>query len=148
MNLRCKLLHEDARLPERATDGALGFDLRTTHNVVLPAGGVAAAGTGVAVEPPEGFGLMLLIRSGLARKRQIGLVNGVGLIDEDYRGELIFALQNFSDEVLWINAGERIGQVALMQNFARGVQPIESELSHTARGTGGFGSTGYGGSEK
>ena len=142
MELRYQLLRDDAHPPELATDGALGFDLRTTHDVTLRSREVVPAHTGVVVEPPEGFGLLLMMRSGLARKQQIGLANGVGLIDEDYRGELIFALQNNSHNVRHIRAGERIGQMVLIPNYAAQTRLVEGGLSDTARGTGGFGSTG------
>lgn len=142
MELRYQLLRDDAHPPQLATDGSLGFDLSTTHDVTMRSREVAMAGTGVAVEPPEGFGLLLMVRSGLARKQQVGLANGVGLIDEDYRGELIFALQNNSHNVRHIRAGERIGQLVLIPNYAAQTRLVEGALGDTARSSGGFGSTG------
>lgn len=142
MELRFQLVCENAVTPQLSTDGSLGFDLSTTHNVSLRPREVVPVYTGVKAEPPEGFGLLLMVRSGLARTQQLGLANGVGLIDEDYRGELIFLLQNNAGVFRHIAAGERVGQMVLIPNYAAQTRLIETTLSDTVRGAGGFGSTG------
>ena len=130
------------QLPAYQTDGAAAMDLRA----FLPAPITLAPGqrekipTGICIETPAGFAALILARSGIAARCGIGLCNGVGLIDSDYRGELIVSLINHGQEPFVVADGDRIAQ--LMLTPAPMFRLVESALSDTARGDGGFGSTG------
>ena len=136
--VKIKLLSENASAPTRASDGAAGYDLRAC----IDKGKIFAVPTGVAIElPSKNLVAVVCARSGLAIKHGIGLANGVGIIDSDYRGEIKVGLINSGEEDFVINPGERIAQMLIM--------PVETpelticdELSETERGSGGFGSTG------
>jgi len=125
-------------LPEYASDGAAGADLRASEAVTIPAGGRAAVPTGIAVEIPPGHVGLVWPRSGLAVRNGIDTLAGV--IDSDYRGEVRVVLVNHGAEGFAIAPGDRIAQLlvqpALRARFTRG------ELAATARAAGGFGSTG------
>ena len=126
-----------APLPEYQTEGAAAMDLRAflAEPLTLAPMERQSVPTGLAVELPQGFAGLVMARSGLA------LVNGVGLIDSDYRGEIRCGLINLSAEPFTIRDGDRVAQLLLVP-FARAeLLPCES-LSPTARGQGGFGSTG------
>lgn len=145
MNLKIKRLREEAVMPFYATPGAAAMDL----SAVCPGGSITLAPmeralvpTGIAIELPDADHVALLFaRSSLGMKRGLSLPNGVGVIDSDYRGEIYVALVNLSGEAVEICTGERIAQLAVMP-IAR-VTPVEVKaLGETARGEGGFGSTG------
>jgi dUTP pyrophosphatase len=142
MKLSVRRLDPRAILPTRAHADDAGLDLCALDSLVLPAGERAAVRTGIAVEIPPGFAGLVLPRSGLAARNGIALVNAPGLIDSGYRGELVVLLLNTDRaEPCALAAGDRIAQLVLVA-VATAV-PIEvSELSDTARGTGGFGSSG------
>ncbi|HEX2127955.1 MAG TPA: dUTP diphosphatase [Solirubrobacterales bacterium] len=142
MELRCTLLREEARLPTRAHDGDAGLDLYASEPARLGPGERASVGTGIAVEIPAGHAGLVLPRSGLAARHGIALVNAPGLLDAGYRGEVRVLLLNTDREASFeIQAGDRIAQL-LVTPFAE-LTPIEaSELSGSARGNGGFGSSG------
>ena len=97
--------------------------------------------TGVAMEIPEGFVGLVYARSGLATKKGLAPANKVGVIDSDYRGEIMVALHNHSNKSAEIEAGERIAQIVLTPYLTAQFE-IADELSGTERGAGGFGSTG------
>ena len=142
MKLPVRRLHPDARLPARAHDGDAGLDLHALEPVRLEPGERASVSTGIAVEiPPEHAGLVLP-RSGLAVRHGIALVNAPGLIDAGYRGEIRVLLVNTDREnVFAADAGDRIAQLVIVR--VEGVEAVEAEaLSQSARGEGGFGSTG------
>lgn len=144
MKLQVKKLHPAAIVPKHATDGAACFDLhalepqRTIHQ-----GMPKVIRTGLAFEVPDGWAMLIFSRSGHGFKNDVRLANCVGVIDSDYRGEVMVKLtrdQSASD-FIGVNAGERIAQAMLVQ--VPRVELVEvSDLSNTARGTGGFGSTG------
>jgi dUTP pyrophosphatase len=142
MKLELRRLDPRAVLPERAYDGDAGIDLRALETVVLEPGARASAGTGLAVAIPAGHAGLVLPRSGLAAKHGIALVNAPGLIDSGYRGELrVLLLNTDRSEAVTLEAGERVAQL-LVVAFAA-VVPVEvGELDETARGVGGFGSSG------
>lgn len=143
MELRCQRLAEDARLPTRATDGDAGLDLYAAEDAtVASAGGRASVGTGIAVEIPAGHAGLVLPRSGLAARHGITLTNAPGLIDSGYRGELRVLLLNTDPAVdFGVTRGDRIAQLVITPFAA--AEPVEvAELAESARGTGGFGSTG------
>jgi len=126
-------------LPEYATEGAAGADLRAAESVTLPAGGRAAVATGVSVEIPAGYVGLVWPRSGLAVRHGIDTLAGV--IDSDYRGEVKVILANLGDEPFAIRRGERIAQLVPAPVLRAHFTEVQ-ELEETARGSGGFGSTG------
>lgn len=132
----------DLPLPERATEHAAGYDVRSAEErVVLEPGEIRLVTTGLVMELPEGIECQVRPRSGLALKHGITLPNSPGTIDPDYRGELGIIMQNLGAEPFVLERGERIAQLV----FARFEAPriTESEqLTATDRGEGGFGSTG------
>ncbi len=142
MELRCTRLDPRATLPTRAHDGDAGLDLYALEAATLGAGERAAVGTGIAVEIPEGYAGLVLPRSGLAIRHGIALVNAPGLIDSGYRGELRVLLLNTDREVAFeLAPGDRIAQL-LVTPFAV-AEPVEAAvLGASARGSGGFGSSG------
>jgi dUTP pyrophosphatase len=143
VELRFQLLADAAALPTRANDGDAGLDLRAAEAATIAAGGGrASVGTGLAVEIPSGHAGLVLPRSGLAAKHGITLANAPGLIDSGYRGELRVLLLNTDPvEAFEVEPGDRIAQL-LLTPFAE-ADPVEApELSSSARGEGGFGSSG------
>ena len=134
---------EGLPLPEYATEGSAGMDLRAAIDrpFVLGSGARATIPNGFCAAIPMGHCVLIFARSGLARKHGVALANGVAVIDEDYRGEFMTLLENRGDEPFTINRGDRIAQ-AVITPFGRVVWHEVAELDETARGTGGFGSTG------
>jgi dUTP pyrophosphatase len=142
MELPVRLLTEGARLPSRAHDGDAGLDLHAAEAATLAPGERASVGTGIAVEIPAGHAGLVLPRSGLASGHGIALVNSPGLIDSGYRGELRVLLLNTDRERGFeIERGDRIAQLVVAPVAA--AEPIEAvSLAASARGHGGFGSSG------
>lgn len=143
IKIRFKKLSQAARMPYYASDFAAGADLfaATETSVDIPSGATVAVGTGIAVEIPAGYVGLVFARSGLARKQGLAPANKVGVIDSDYRGEIIVALHNHSTETQTISAGERIAQIVFIPYLAAEFEESDT-LGDTARGEGGFGSTG------
>jgi dUTP pyrophosphatase len=147
LQLKIKKLHPDAVVPKYATAGAACFDLHAIvendigADAVLP-GHFYTFRTGLAFEVPSGYVLKVYSRSGHGFKYGVRLANGTGIIDSDYRGELMVCLKNDGpSEPLVVHHGDRIAQAMLVQ--IPQVELIEvGELSNTERGAGGFGSTG------
>ena len=146
MKLRIqRLAHaEGLALPAYATAGSAGMDLlaAVTAPVTLPPGGRALVPTGLRVAVPEGFELQVRPRSGLALKHGLTLPNSPGTIDSDYRGEIGVILLNAGAEPFLVERGMRIAQ-AIMAPVVQAVWDEVGELDDTARGAGGFGSTGH-----
>jgi dUTP diphosphatase len=142
MKIEIERLDDTVPLPSYATEGDAGLDLCAAEDLTLKPGERAAVSTGVAVAIPVGFAGFVHARSGRALREGLALVNAPGLIDSGYRGEIKVILVNLDNsEALEIRRGEKIAQLV--------VQPVEQvelhvvdELSASARGTGGFGSTG------
>ena len=136
---------EDLPLPAYETDGAAGMDVRAAlpdgEPMVLKPGERAMVPTGLSVAIPEGYEIQMRPRSGLAAKHGITCLNTPGTIDSDYRGELKVILINHGAEAFTIARGERIGQMVLAPVTRIAWQAVET-LPETARGEGGFGSTG------
>lgn len=132
-------------LPSYQTDGAAGVDLLAAVDgpVVLPPLGRALIPTGLAVALPPGHEAQVRPRSGLAVKHGVTVLNAPGTIDEDYRGEVKVALINLGSEPFVVARGERIAQMVVAPVTRASLVEIES-LDETARGSGGFGSTGRG----
>ena len=129
--------------PSYETPGSAGMDIRAwlDEPVILKPGERALIPTGLFMEFEPGYEVQLRARSGLAVKHGIGLVNGVGTIDSDYRGEIKVALINLGQEAFAVNNGERIAQMVISPVVQAEIEPSEL-LTETERGAGGFGSTG------
>jgi dUTP pyrophosphatase len=132
-------------LPSYATDGAAGMDLpaAVTAEMVLAPGARALVPTGFALQLPEGFEGQVRPRSGLAARYGISIVNAPGTVDADYRGEIMVCLINLGDAPFTINRGDRIAQLVVAP-VTRAVLEECNDLEDSARGAGGFGSTGVG----
>lgn len=130
-------------LPEYQTSGAAGMDIRAfvPSDIKIKPGEVKLVPTGLYLEIPKGYEIQVRARSGLALKNSIGVANGIGTIDSDYRGELCVILVNFGQNEFVVKNGDRIAQMVLNK-----YEPIEfvvdEKLSSTERGEGGFGSSG------
>ena len=142
MNIRIKRLSPDASIPEYAHGPAedAGMDLRSIARVVLEPNVPQAVPTGIAVEVPPGYEAQVRPRSGLALKHAITLPNSPATIDPGYRGEVRVIMLNLGKENYTVHAGDRIAQLVIARYEA--VEWEEGELSDTARGAGGFGSSG------
>jgi dUTP pyrophosphatase len=141
--LPCKLLDPAARLPTRGSDFAAGLDLYAIANpsgtaIMIDSGDIEVINTGVAVQIPPGYAARIVGRSGLASG---GVFPIGGLIDSDYRGEILVILKNDGHESFYIKTGDRIGQLVLfaVPDF---IPVAVAELDPTGRGEAGFGSTG------
>jgi dUTP pyrophosphatase len=139
--LEVRLLHPLARAPERARAGDAGYDLRCVEGFSLAPGQRATVGTGVAIALPAGVAALVVPRSGLASRCGLSVVNGPGLIDPGYRGEIGVVLVNLGDETFAGEPGDRIAQLVLVPFLAPELRVVE-ELPASERGTGGFGSSG------
>lgn len=139
MIIKFKKLSQNAQVPTYTTSGAACFDLYSVERVTVRAEDMQTVGTGIAVEVPEGYALMLYSRSGHGVKR-ISLANSVGVIDSDYRGEIKALIKNDGFFAMDVFPGDRIAQGMIIP--VNQVTFEEGELSDTERGTGGFGSTG------
>lgn len=160
-SIKFKKLNDNAVLPEFKSTSAAGLDLTLSEDITVT-GNVSMGKTGLAVEIPEGYFGMLVQRSSLA-KVGVMLANSVGIIDSDYRGELMLPLitykwEDYQDEKdltqtrplqITLTKGERVGQLIIVPcSYLSGVSNVQfdiiesDELSDTARGEGGFGSTG------
>ena len=141
MTVRIKRLRESAILPTRGTDFAAGADLYAAEAAEIPPHQTVMIPFGFAAEIPEGYVGLLFARSGIATKRGLAPANKVGVIDSDYRGEFMVGLHNHGDLSQTVAAGERIAQLVIVP-YLKPEFVETDELSDTARGEGGFGSTG------
>lgn len=142
--LKIKKVNENAVIPHRATEGSAGLDLCACIDEPLTLGGgeTALIPAGLAIALPSAqYGAFVFARSGLSIKHGIGLLNAVGVIDSDYRGEIKVGVINQVKEPYTIQPGERIAQLVVMPVSTMPVEEAES-LDETERGSGGFGSTG------
>lgn len=141
--MEIKIKSESGIVPAYETAGSAGMDIRAylKEPVELLPGQRALIPTGIYLEIPEGYEVQIRARSGLAIKRGIGLVNGIGTIDSDYRGEVKIALINWGDEPFVINNGERVAQMVAAR-YEKVEFTVADKLSETERGSGGFGHTG------
>ena len=132
---------EGLALPAYATVGAAGMDVLSAEDVTLAPGARHAVATGLAVAIPAGFEIQVRPRSGLALKHGITVPNTPGTIDSDYRGELKVILINLGNDPFEVRRGDRVAQLVLAP-VTRATWLAVDELDETARGAGGFGSTG------
>ena len=141
--MRIKVITLSGKTPEYETSGSAGMDIRAHLDVpmeLLP-GKRALIPTGLFMEIPVGYEVQIRARSGLAIKHGIGLVNGIGTIDSDYRGEIKVPLINWGEEAFTVNDGDRIAQMVVCKYEQAELVKVD-ELSETERGEGGFGHTG------
>mgnify|MGYP003419526453 CR=1 FL=1 len=131
----------DLPLPAYATSGAAGMDVVAAEDLTLPPGARHAVATGLAMAIPEGFEVQVRPRSGLALKHGVTCLNTQGTIDSDYRGEVKVILANLGDQPFEIKRGDRIAQL-VPAPVQRASFALVDSLDNTARGSGGFGSTG------
>ena len=139
MSLKVKKISPDAQLPTRGSDGAAGYDLQSIESCVILPGKRAVVATGLSFELPAGVYGRIAPRSGLAVKH--GIQVGAGVVDADYRGEVKVVLFNHDNNPYVIKPGYRIAQLILERCETPEVEEI-FDSSDTARGQGGFGSTG------
>ena len=142
-DLRIKKLRENAQMPTYGSEYAAGADMYAAIDeaVTIEPNETKFIPTGLAFEIPEGYAGFIYARSGLASKKGLAPANKVGVVDADYRGEVMVALHNHGKEAQTVEAGERIAQM-IIAPFVAVNYIFSDELDDTVRGTGGFGSTG------
>jgi len=143
MNLKIRITSESGMLPEYETEGSSGMDLKAflADSIRLEPGKRALIPTGISIELPQGYEAQIRARSGISIKHGIGLVNGIGTIDSDYRGEIKVPLINLGDESFIINNGDRIAQM-IIASYESVKWNMVDRLTESPRGEGGFGHTG------
>ncbi len=143
MNINIIKLNENAKLPERGSDFAAGYDLfaNISEEIIIDPHETKMIGTGLAMEIPEGYFGGVFARSGLSSKEGLRPANCTGVVDADYRGEVKVALHNDSEVSRTITPDEKIAQLVVIPFLSVDFNLV-SELSDTVRGVGGFGSTG------
>ena len=141
--VRVRILREGAKLPTYGSEQAAGADLyaHLEETVVIHPGETAFIPTGIALEVPAGCAGLIYARSGMACKRGLAPANKVGVVDSDYRGEILVALHNHGSQSQSVENGERVAQFIITPVLTPAYEVAE-ELSDTARNAGGFGSTG------
>ena len=143
MQVKVKKLNEKASLPVYSSKSAAGADLCALLDepIVIASGETVFIKTGIALEIPEGYVGLIYARSGLACKRSVAPANKVGVIDSDYRGEIMVALFNHGKDAQTIEPGERVAQLVITPYLTAEFSEAE-DISETKRASGGFGSTG------
>ncbi len=143
MKIEIKKLNDRAVLPARGSEQAAGWDLYSANEeaIAIEAHKTAMVGTGLSMAIPEGYFGAVFARSGLATKQGLRPANCVGVIDSDYRGEIIVSLHNDTDEIRNVQPRERIAQIVIMPYLEVEFE-LKDKLEETARGRNGFGSTG------
>lgn len=142
IDLKVKRLNDKAVMPSYGSASAAGADLYSSEDeIVINAGETKLVHTGISMEIPEGYVGLIYARSGIASKRGLAPSNKVGVIDSDYRGEIMVSLFNHSGETQTVAAGERVAQIVITPYLTVNFTEAD-ELSITVRGEGGFGSTG------
>ena len=139
--MKIKLLSDKAKIPTRGSEEAAGWDLYAATDAIIPPHSTAKISTDIAIEIPNGYFGAVFARSGLATKQGLRPANCVGVIDSDYRGPVIVALHNDTDQVKEIFSGDRIAQLVFIQ-YSSWDWEVVDELSDTNRGDGGFGHSG------
>ncbi len=143
MKLRIKKLHKNAKIPTYGTEFSAGADLYALLDapITIAPNETAMIKTGLSMEIPENYAGFIYPRSGMSVKRGLAPANKVGVIDSDYRGEIMVALLNHSKTPQTVENGERIAQI-IIAPYIRADFVVADELQETVRGEGGFGSTG------
>ena len=140
---KIKKINEKARIPTYGSEYSVGADLYALRdeNTMIKPHETLLIHTGISVEIPEGYCGLIFARSSMGAKRGLAPANKVGVIDADYRGEIMVALHNHSEIPATVEPGERVAQLAIVP-FLKAEFEEAAELSDTVRGEGGFGSTG------
>ncbi len=145
LGVKIKKLNNNAKIPAYGSHSSAGADLYAfidnENGITIDAGQTEFIHTGISIEFPDGYVALIYARSGLACKQGLAPANKVGVIDSDYRGEIIVALHNHSSIPHKIQNGDRIAQMVFTP-FYTAEFAMADELSNTERGAGGFGSTG------
>ena len=143
MNMKIKKLTETAVIPTRGSNQAAGYDLYADleNAIEVKPHETVNINTGISIAVPEGYFGAIFARSGLSTKKGLRPANCSGVIDSDYRGEIIVALHNDTDKVQIVESNERIAQLIIIPYLEFEIEEV-SELEVTERGEGGFGSTG------
>jgi dUTP pyrophosphatase len=141
MKLKYKKVAPNAITPRRATSGSGGYDLFSTQDVTLRPGASYAVGTGIEMEIPSGYVGLICPKSGLAANFATTVLNGPGVIDPDYRGEVKAIMINEGEQPKRFAPGDKVAQILFVETEEVEFEEV-AELSSTERGTGGFGSTG------
>jgi dUTP pyrophosphatase len=143
MNIEIKRLTETARIPERGSSLAAGYDLFAdiAEDITIAPHTTVMIGTGVAVAIPEGYFGGIFARSGLSAKEGLRPANCTGVVDADYRGEIKVALHNDGNNAKIVESGQKIAQMVVLPFLNVTFEEV-SQLDETERGSGGFGSTG------
>lgn len=144
--MKIKKLYDNAKLPTKGSQKAAGWDLYAyypdeKHTFLVRPGEVVKVQTGISVALDTGTAALILPRSGLATRQGLRPANTPGLIDADYRGEVIVALKNDTDETQFFYLGDRIAQMMVVPYITSEFEVVD-ELDETTRGDGGFGSSG------
>lgn len=142
-NIKIKIqrLNDSVKIPEYATEGSAGVDLRSTVKCTIKAGERMLIPTGIKISIPKNYEAQIRPRSGLALKHGIILPNSPGTIDSDYRGEIGVIILNAGNEIFEVNIGDRVAQMVFVPVTRAIFEEVDS-LDETKRGEGGFGSTG------
>lgn len=143
--IKFKKLHPAASIPVQMTEGAAGYDIAVVFDcLVLPqviSGIPFTAHTGIAMELPKGYYAEVVLRSSIGKTTKVRLANQVGIIDCDYRGEILLYLENIGSSTAYIKAGTRVAQMIIKKYETLKTEVVSDELSTTKRGTKGSGST-------
>ena len=141
--IQIKKLSDSVSIPKYETTGSSGMDIAAhiPNNIIIDPGEKALVSTGLSISIPVGYEVQIRPRSGLAAKKSITVLNSPGTIDADYRGEIKVILINLGKEKFVVKNGERIAQMVVCPVIQASLDEVK-ELSDTARGAGGFGSTG------
>jgi len=141
MKINIKKLEPEAIIPTKGSDAAAGVDLYAPRALVIHPGSNGIINTGLAIEIPDGYFGAIFARSGMATRKGLRPANCVGVIDSDYRGEIIVVLHNDTDIIRPVQEGDRIAQLVILPYEKIEFSEVE-ELTDTERADGGFGSTG------
>lgn len=143
MQVNIKLLNENAKIPTKGSEYAAGYDIYANldENIVINPGETKLIKTGFSIEVPIGYAGLIYARSGISIKKGLAPANKVGVVDSDYRGEVMVALHNHSLEPKEVENGERIAQIVIAPHLTFDFNLVD-ELDDTKRGEGRFGSTG------
>lgn len=149
-SLLIKRKHPDAKLPYRGTENSVGLDLYACliadsgrpNTMLIPPKTTRGVPTGLIVAPPEGYALFVCSRSGLAKEHSLFVTNAPGVIDPDYRGEVMVLLYNGGHEAYYVRHGDRVGQLIALPALIMTMLEMDNLPLNTSRGEKGFGSTG------
>lgn len=142
LTIHIKLLNQDAKLPQKQTQGSAGYDLFAAHDCVIEPKTLGMVKFGFAIAVPFGYEAQIRSRSGLAYRNQVFVLNSPGTVDSDYRGEVAALLMNLSDNAFEIKKHDRVAQMIFAQVNTGNFLTIEEFTQENLDRTGGWGSTG------